>query len=539
MADVDLQLKAIDALVHIHSAIKNDQLYQPADPTITNFIETLYFHLVETLWQDAPLVFAELEKKALYGEKILNQQEDETIHISSLLDIIRALGVKSISFNKGSEKEKLQIFINLLTKKPKAVHDEVGLPRLVEENNTAHIDPDNKLHEPVEREPEIVSGPDIAEEPIHESITGVETEKAQEIVSGPDSVEGKISENIAEMEKIFRRLNIMHGAIEALPSEEQRDMIKRSSMQAAEWIEKETAVTPAYKEICRRLQILLQDFISNRFFEEANSIMDVFSKINTGALKKDDEVLGVSLGVLRNLASENNIKILFKEDNINERNKTPRYALHILAGFGNVIISKLLNIIQESNDSKERISVIHVIEEMGHIAIPAIKESITTYAPWYYLRNLAYILGRIGNETSADILKSLLLHKDKRVRKEAFKSLGLTGGNKRGPLLLSVLPEVDQELRINIIEMLGKVRCTEAVNDLLDMFKTKTSLAKGEQISLQEKICNALGAIGSPGAIKTLSEVAESKSFLGIQSYPEEVKNAAKRALEEIKRKQA
>ena len=175
---------------------------------------------------------------------------------------------------------------------------------------------------------------------------------------------------------------------------------------------------------------------------------------------------------------------------------------------------------------------------MGQRAIPAIKQSINSNAPWYYLRNMAYILGRIGNETSADILQPLLLHKDKRVRKEAFKSIGQTGGNKRGPLLLSVLPQADQELRINIIEMLGKIRCTEAVTDLLDMLKNKSSMAKDEQISLQEKICNALGAIGSSEAIKTLSEIAESKSFLGIGSYPEEVKYAAKRALANIKRKQ-
>ena len=124
------------------------------------------------------------------------------------------------------------------------------------------------------------------------------------------------------MEKVFTRLNAMDGAIESLPSEEQMDMIKRLSVQAAEWIEMETTVTPAYKEICHSLQTLLQDFISNGFFAEANPIIDVFSKINTGTLKKDDKVREVSLEVLQNLASENNINILFKEININEKNKT-------------------------------------------------------------------------------------------------------------------------------------------------------------------------------------------------------------------------
>jgi HEAT repeat protein len=245
----------------------------------------------------------------------------------------------------------------------------------------------------------------------------------------------------------------------------------------------------------------------------------------------------VSLEILRNLESQNNIYILFREININGKNKTTE-AGQILARFGDKVINKLLNIVRDSNDSKERIRIIHIIEDMGHAAIPAIKASIAINAPWYYLRNMAYILGRIGNETSADALRALLLHKDKRIRKEALKSLGQTGGNKRGPLLLSFLPQAEDELRVNVIEMLGKIRCTEAVPNLLDMLKNKSLIAKDEQISLQEKICSALGAIGSPEAIKTLSEIAESKSFLSIRSYPEEVKHAANSALADIKRKQ-
>jgi hypothetical protein len=287
MADTNLQLKAIDALVHIHTAIKNAQLHQPVNPTITNSIEMLYLHLVDILRQESPLVFAELEKKALLREKISNQQEDETIHISALLDILLGLGVKNISFDKDLEKEEMHIFINLLAKNPKTVHYEDGMPKLMLENETAHIHPDNKVY--------------------------VRMEKDQEIVSDLDITAGQISEGIAEMKKVFTRLNAMDGAIESLPSAEQRDMIKRLSVRTAKWIEMETTFTPAYKEICHSLQILLQDFISYEFFAEAYPIIDVFSKINIGALKKDDKMREVSLEVIRNLASENNIYILFRK----------------------------------------------------------------------------------------------------------------------------------------------------------------------------------------------------------------------------------
>ena len=105
-------------------------------------------------------------------------------------------------------------------------------------------------------------------------------------------------------------------------------------------------------------------------------------------------------------------------------------------------------------------------------------------------------------------------------------------------MLLSALPDADYELKVSIIEMLGKIKCTEAVTALVDMLKSKSPMAKEQQAALQEKICTALGFIGSPEAIPTLSEIAESKSFLGIGSYPVEVKYSAARALKSIQRKQ-
>lgn len=388
------------------------------------------------------------------------------------------------------------------------------------------------------REPEILHKDEAVNiEPVYEE-TFI-PEKNQIITPDIDIEESAISDIIAEMEKAFVRLNAMPGTIESPPSEEQKDLLKKLSLRVAKWVETETAVTPAYIEICNRLQILLQNFIRHGCFIEAHTIIDVFSKIYTGSIIKDHEAREISLDILRYLASDDNINILFKQIKIDEKKGSPGspYILYlILAGFSDIIINKLLNSLQDTSDSKERISIIHVIEEIGQRAIPTIKERITPNAPWYLLRNLAYILGRIGSETSVYVLKPLLFHKDKRVRAEAYKSICQIGGSKKGQLFLSVLSQADLELKINIIDMLGKIKCTEAVPDLLTMLKDKTPLAKNEQLSLQEKICGALGSICSPEAIPTLTEIAESKSFLGIRSYPEEIKYAAKKALANIKK---
>jgi HEAT repeat protein len=282
----------------------------------------------------------------------------------------------------------------------------------------------------------------------------------------------------------------------------------------------------------------MQDSIKKLRFAEIIPFMDVFNDIHSRILEKNDEIRDVSSEIIRNLASEEYFSILFKEFHTNERNKRDE-ADQILVRFGDVILDHLLDILQTVSDSKERVNIMHIIIDMGQKAISAIKDQINNKnAPWYYLRNMAFLLGHLGNETNAYMLQPLLLHNNERVRSEALKSISQIGGKQRGPLLLSVLPKVDDQFRLNIIETLGNVKCAEAVPMFLDLLKKRSLIASPSQTDLQEKICIALGLIGSPEAIPILSEIAESKSFLRIRTYPEKVKNAAGRALQSIKIKQ-
>ena len=325
--------------------------------------------------------------------------------------------------------------------------------------------------------------------------------------------------------------------IESFSPDRQSELIERISGQLIEWIKLETAATPDYRKICRNLQKLLQDFIRQGRFAESIPILGVFSDIHARILEKNEAVYDVSSEIIQDLASEEYFAILFKELNTNEKNKRDE-AGQILVRFGDVIQNRLLDIVQKATDSSERINAINIIIGIGQRAIPAIKDRINQNAPWYYLRNLAYVLGRIGNETDAHVLQPLLLHKDDRVRLQALKSIYQIGGKQRGMLLLSILPKADYQFKLNIIETLGNAKCADAVPNLLDLLKKRSLMASQLQIDLQEKICIALELIGSPEAIPALSEIAESKSLLRLHAYPEKVKYAAGSALESIRRKQ-
>ena len=326
--------------------------------------------------------------------------------------------------------------------------------------------------------------------------------------------------------------------IDNLPPERKTEMIESLSGRLIEWIKIETSVTPSYETVCNYLQNIVQDFINQQRFDETIPLLNIFNDINSGTLEKNDTIREVCAQLIRNLATQENITLLFKEFDTNEHDKKEA-AGKILSRFGDITLKHMLDNLQEDIDNNERVRIMHLIIGTGQRAIPHILKRIHKDAPWHYLRDIAHILGKIGNEESAGALQQLLRHENERVRQEALKSISSTGGNRRGQLLINALPDSDDKFKLSIIAALGNAKAADVVPALLDILTTRPFVTRAARTIMEEKICVALGAIGSPEAIPDLSEIAESKSFFRIRSYPEKVKAAAARALASIRKKQA
>lgn len=324
----------------------------------------------------------------------------------------------------------------------------------------------------------------------------------------------------------------------AFPPERKGDMVARLSIPLVDWIKREIMVTPAFRDISNGLKDLVQDYIENGQFMEALPVLSAFSDIHAGPLEKDETIHEWSAEIIQSLASERNFKCLFHEYSTNEQNRQEE-AGKILVKLGHTVLTRLLDILRDLDSSTERVQLMRLIISTGQTAVPAVRDRINDKEPWYYLRNLAYMLGRIGNETCAPFLQPLLIHEDSRVRMEALKSIQRTGGKESGPLLLSVLPHVDKGFALNIIETLGNVKCTASVPYLLNILKDHPLVYSTARANLEETICGALGSIGSAEAIPALSEIADASSFFRLRSYPSKIKNAADRALVSIKEKQS
>lgn len=298
-----------------------------------------------------------------------------------------------------------------------------------------------------------------------------------------------------------------------------------------QWMKMETGPpTIAYKGIATQLQELAQKLIEDRSLLECNAILETFNRMQYGEKDRDEAIRQMAESALRDIATEGVLDMLLQElqSSVEERRKQ---AVRGLIQLGGIAIERLLDILQESRDMAERVRILNLVSEMGVTAVPMLVKKIRESGPWYYLRNLILMLGKVGTEKEVAALQPYLKHEDFRVQREAVNSIYNIGGKFRGPTLLAALGDAEERLKISIVDMLGALEYENAVDRLLEMFQSKTFFSKKTDEKLKEKICSALGRIGSEKAVPMLRAVAEQKGLLGIKSYPEPIREAASTAL--------
>jgi HEAT repeat protein len=363
----------------------------------------------------------------------------------------------------------------------------------------------------------------------------------------PEMVDTLYSEGETEMaEAIIDRLtgklqsdrSVIRGAaseclvniLDNLSKERQTDIMTRYQDPLLIWIKSETVPTSAFKTICMQLKDLTQSRIRKQQLADSLPILETFRSIASRQSEKDDRIQFMASDTLREIATADIQEILLEEfrfDKQGQRNEAGRS----LVMTAQCSINRLLDSLRDSEDSAERGLILNLIPEIGPAAAQAVIERIEESTPWYYLRNLLLLLGRVGNEGHAKILAPLMMYDDLRVQREAFRSINNIGGSFKGEILLNNLSRCDDQLKVSVVITLGSLKHRDAVKPLVELFKSKLNLSEEMKVGLQEKICLALGNIGDREALPFLTEVSKQSGIFGFKSYNPKVKTAAGRAV--------
>jgi HEAT repeat protein len=190
-------------------------------------------------------------------------------------------------------------------------------------------------------------------------------------------------------------------------------------------------------------------------------------------------------------------------------------------------IKPLIKLLGELKNSKTRRAFCDALSEIGKNAIELFTPFIDDRR-WYLVRNITYILGRIGKEQSLPYIQKVFNHEEIRVRREAVQALGLIGGPKAIGLLVRALTDNDVRIRCMAAINLGKVGKKTGLIPLLEVVQSK-DFYKREPAEIKA-FFNAIGMVGSNEAIPVLQQLLERKSWFG-RGKTDEIRTGAANAL--------
>ena len=190
-------------------------------------------------------------------------------------------------------------------------------------------------------------------------------------------------------------------------------------------------------------------------------------------------------------------------------------------------LQPLIKLLGELKNSKTRRVLCDSLSEIGKNAIEIIAPFIDDKR-WYLVRNITYILGRIGKEQAFPYLQKSFNHNETRVRREAIQALGLIGGPKAVGLLTRALTDIDVRIRGMAAINLGKIGKTSALASLLELVQSK-DFGKKDPTEIKA-FFDAIGMIGSNEATPVLQDILERKSLFG-RGKTDGMRNGAANAL--------
>ncbi len=292
-----------------------------------------------------------------------------------------------------------------------------------------------------------------------------------------------------------------------------------------------------FKPILKQLQNTAQQLIRGYRIAESVPILEIFNQIARGQVRKSEEIRLMAKNMLKITASNDVLDLLINEFRAHDEKRRVQ-AIAGLIQLGEASIEKLLSILQNNRKISERKRILELVGKIGEPAANLLVQSIKKGGPWLYIRNMILMLERVGTPKHVKPLIPFLRHYDFRIQHEALNCIFKIGGDLRPEVLLSALNEADERIRLNIIEMLGSLKYEKSVPHLIELLETKSSFGSKTDEKLKEMICTALGRIGDTKAVPVLSSIVSQKVFPGKKSYCQSIREAAARALEQIKSKE-
>jgi HEAT repeat protein len=190
-------------------------------------------------------------------------------------------------------------------------------------------------------------------------------------------------------------------------------------------------------------------------------------------------------------------------------------------------VPQFMIILGELKTIKARKSVVNALVFLGKKDISTLVRGLSDRR-WYVVRNIIYILRKIGDPRAVDHLLKASGHSDPRVRKEMLRTLGEIGGEKAAAAVGECLDDPEPFVRTAAARALGTISSESAKRLLMARISHKNFL--NVEFNEKKEYFEALSRWRDTQVLDFLTKVIKKRAFFKRAKYSE-LKAAAAYAL--------
>jgi HEAT repeat protein len=175
-------------------------------------------------------------------------------------------------------------------------------------------------------------------------------------------------------------------------------------------------------------------------------------------------------------------------------------------------IPPLMKILGELKTIHARKNVIEALVFLGRRDIQTLARGLDDHR-WYVVRNIIYILRRIGDKKATEYLLKTIRHGDIRVRKEVIKAIGELGGREVLQTLKDCLDDADAQVRTASVRAIGSIGSEAAKKIVLEKISDKEF--KERDFEEKKEFYEVLSRWKDAEVFDFLIKVLKKRSFFG------------------------
>jgi hypothetical protein len=473
--ELALATEVMQSMLKTSKAFK---MYLPNNPLLVRFVDELVekFGRHLSLYGDYRLDIDQFELK--YKGKIVYENHDPK---ESLAFKMYSDGVRFFIFNSGLDENELCGFLEIVGKeRPGDVDDDIVT--LLWEKNYPHID--YILDEDFLEYDSAAGGATAAESQqgkisrIYSALsTAPPPQAAPSMVLAPQQVLTLTEEEIETLKQV------REAEEKKRPLEEVLQIV--SAILAGE---KDLALFTEFLEIMARLIEGMANVGEIRLTLKMVRFLDKLAGNEEASSPKRPLIVKATQTVF----SERNVPV-FAAAIDKGTALEPQELLEMLQLFGRPLIPRMCELLALVENMKMRKVILQVLIECGR----EVPEQFIPYLSdrrWYLVRNIIFILGRIGSPMAMEQVTALSSHREPRVRKEVLAYLERFSDSKSRTAVMRFLRDDSSAIRIRALKLLGAGRSAFALKPLIAMASSEQFAEK--ELAEKTAVFEAIAEIG-------------------------------------------